>query len=78
MKFLVHLCVGRFQSLTSPSKAPLAVSDSRVGCFPMQDTPSEWPSKQPMKGLANTRSNLVAFKARTYSLGASNGCNPGS
>ena len=53
---------------TSPLCEPVTTLDNLTGLLRRALTPSEWPSSDPRKGLANTRSSFVAFKARTYSL----------
>ena len=73
-----HFRLVRFQILTSPSHAPERTVVRLFGCFARQLTPSRWPSRDARNGFANTRSNLVAFKALTYSRGTSKGCKVGS
>lgn len=63
---------------TSPSQAPDSKMDRLLECLAMQLMPSRCPSKDPTKGLANTRSSLVALRARVYSLGTSKGWRVGS
>lgn len=58
---------------TSPSQEPDIRVARLVLCLAMQFTPSLCPSRAPRKGLANTRSSLVAFRARVYSLFTSKG-----
>lgn len=70
--------VERSQTRISPSQAPDRSQLSLVGCFDMLNTPSVWPSRAPTNGFAKTRSSFVAFSARWYSRGASNGCKRGS
>lgn len=52
--------------------------DKLTGLVSIELTPSRCPSRDPTKGLANTLSNFVAFKALTYSLDPEKGCNDGS
>src|SRR6218665_817939 len=59
---------------TSPSQAPEYIRDTFVGCFITQLMTSRCPSSEPKNGFANTRSNLAAFDALTYSRGSLNGC----
>ncbi|TNN64586.1 hypothetical protein EYF80_025213 [Liparis tanakae] len=64
--------------VTSPSQEPESRVERLLVCLAMQLTPSLCPSREARKGLANTLSSLVAFRARVYSLLTSNGCRVGS
>ncbi len=54
------------------------IVDRLLACLVMQLMPSLCPSSEATKGLANTLSSLVAFRALVYSLGTSKGCRVGS
>lgn len=64
--------------ITSPSQEPDSRVERLLVCLAIQFTPSLCPSNEATNGLANTRSSLVALRARVYSLFISNGCSVGS
>lgn len=62
-----------WQIVTSPSQEPESRVERLEVCLAMQFTPSLCPSREARKGLANTLSSLVEFRAWVYSLHTSNG-----
>lgn len=67
-----------WQIVTSPSQEPESRVERLEVCLAMQFTPSLCPSREARKGLANTLSSLVEFRAWVYSLHTSNGWSVGS
>ena len=60
----LHDPLAKFQIRISPSQAPDTTHERRVACLAMEKTPSIWPARARIKGLANILSSFTAVKAR--------------